>query len=258
MKTSLAPGSKVVTDYLREAGLDAVPRGARLPPRRLRLHDLHRQQRPAARRRSSQAIDERRPGRRRGAVAATATSRAASTPTCAPTTSPRRRWSSPTRSPDAIDIDLATEPLGTGRDGQPVFLRDIWPTQRGDRATAIRDGGARRRCSATQYADVFAGDEALARARRCRRARPYAWDDDSTYVKQPPLLRRHDRPSPAPVADIAGARVLALLGDRVTTDHISPAGSIKQDSPAGQVPDRARRAARRTSTPTARGAATTR
>ena len=85
----------------------------------------------------------------------------------------------------------------------------------------------------------------------------FAWDDDSTYIRKPPFLEGLTM-TPAPLTDITDARVLAVLGDSVTTDHISPAGSIKADSPAGQVPDRARRRARPTSTRTARGAATTR
>ena len=85
----------------------------------------------------------------------------------------------------------------------------------------------------------------------------FAWDDDSTYVRLPPYFE--DMPAePAPVRDIAGARVLALLGDSVTTDHISPAGSIKRDGPAGALPAGAGRRARATSTPTAPAAATTR
>ena len=129
VKTSLAPGSKVVTDYLTDAGLLPAAGEAAVQRRRLRLYDLHRQLRPAAGR-----------GRRRrsptsglvvvrGAVRATATSRAASTPRCGRTTSPRRRWSSPTPSPAGSTSTGTTEPLGTGTDGQPVFLKDIWPTQ---------------------------------------------------------------------------------------------------------------------------------
>ena len=85
----------------------------------------------------------------------------------------------------------------------------------------------------------------------------YAWEDDSTYVQAPPFFDDMP-PQPAAVADIAGARVLALLGDSITTDHISPAGAIEADSPAGELPAGARRRAARTSTPTARAAATTR
>ena len=86
----------------------------------------------------------------------------------------------------------------------------------------------------------------------------YEWDAQSTYVKNPPYFVGHDRSSPPPVAPIEEARVLAVLGDSITTDHISPAGSIKARQPGGPLPDRARRRASPTSTRTARGAATTR
>ena len=108
----------------------------------------------------------------------------------------------------------------------------------------------------TDYADVFAGDERW-QSLPTPTGDTFAWDADSTYVRKPPYFEGMSA-EPAPVTDIAGARVLAKLGDSVTTDHISPAGSIKADSPAGQLPRRARRASARTSTRTARAAATTR
>ena len=113
VKTSLAPGSQVVTDYLNESGLERGSERARLRPRRLWLHDLHRQFRPA--RRADQQGDQRqRPGRGQRAFAATATSKAACRPTAAPITSPRRRWSSPIALKGTVRSDMVHEPIGTG------------------------------------------------------------------------------------------------------------------------------------------------
>jgi aconitate hydratase A / 2-methylisocitrate dehydratase len=129
-----------------------------------------------------------------------------------------------------MDIDLANEPLGTGADGSAVFLRDIWPT-----AQEINDVMAVAIAPAQfgqSYSDVFAGDDRW-RSLPTPTGDTFAWDDDSTYVRRPPYFEGMT-PEPAPVADIDAARVLAKLGDSVTTDHISPAGAIKPDSPAGR------------------------
>ena len=107
------------------------------------------------------------------------------------------------------------------------------------------------------YADVFKGDERWREPAHPERATPSSGTRDSTYVRKPPYFDGMPA-EPEPVTDITGARVLALLGDSVTTDHISPAGNIKPGTPAAQYLDDARRGAARTSTPTARGAATTR
>jgi aconitate hydratase len=129
-----------------------------------------------------------------------------------------------------MDIDLYNEPLGTGRDGEPVFLKDIWPDA-SDVARTI-EGALESEMFSKSYGEVFKGDE-----RWQQLAVPggtsYAWDDKSTYVHQPPFFEGITA-TPPPVADIAGARVLAVLGDSVTTDHISPAGSIRPESPAGR------------------------
>ncbi len=129
-----------------------------------------------------------------------------------------------------IDADIVTEPLGTGKDGKPVFLADVWPTQRevSDAvAQAIGEDMFR-----SVYAKVFEGDEAW-RSLDVPSGATFAWDAASTYVRHPPYFV--DMPkTPAPVKDIVGARVLAVLGDSITTDHISPAGSIKKDGPAGK------------------------
>jgi aconitate hydratase len=129
-----------------------------------------------------------------------------------------------------MDIDLANEPLGTGSDGEPVYLRDIWPS-----ATEIEDVMAKAIASemfTRDYADVFAGDQQW-QSLPTPTGDTFSWDANSTYVRKPPYFEGMAR-EPQPVNDIAGARVLAKLGDSVTTDHISPAGSIKADSPAGE------------------------
>ena len=129
-----------------------------------------------------------------------------------------------------IDIEFATEPIGTGKDGKPVYLKDIWPTQEEVRDTV-------QLCVKAEafkhiYSDVFTGD-----AHWQKLVVPtgdlFAWDSKSTYVKNPPYFDNMPR-HPGPINDIKGARVLVLVGDSITTDHISPAGSIKKDSPAGK------------------------
>nr|MBA3907037.1 aconitate hydratase [Pseudonocardiales bacterium] len=129
-----------------------------------------------------------------------------------------------------MDFDFETQPLGTASDGAAVYLRDIWPTA-ADVQTTI-DSSINQDMFTKDYADVFAGDERW-RSLPTPEGTSFAWDPDSTYVRKPPYFDGMS-PDPSPVEDIAGARVLALLGDSVTTDHISPAGSIKADTPAGQ------------------------
>ncbi len=130
-----------------------------------------------------------------------------------------------------IDIDLDKEPLGIGKDGQPVYLRDIWPSQAEVQQTietAIQSEMYRR-----SYASVFVGDERWENIPVPAGDR-FAWDPASTYVRRPPYFDQMSPTPPERVAEIHGARVLALLGDSITTDHISPAGSIKINSPAGK------------------------
>jgi aconitate hydratase len=129
-----------------------------------------------------------------------------------------------------MDIDLYNEPLGSGSDGSPVYLRDIWPSTEEVNAAVEEAVGADMFERA--YADVFAGDDRWAELPSDSGDR-YAWDDGSTYVRHPPHFSGM-RAEPAPLTDIEGARALAVLGDSVTTDHISPAGSIRADGPAGQ------------------------
>jgi aconitate hydratase len=129
-----------------------------------------------------------------------------------------------------MDIDLYDEPLGTGSDGRPVFLKDIWPTQREVQETI--EGSVQSEMFRRIYDDVYTGDEVW-RALPVPEGDLYAWDPDSTYVKNPPYFEGMTAEVP-PVAELSGLRVLALLGDSITTDHISPAGSILRDSPAGR------------------------
>ncbi|HEX5760122.1 MAG TPA: aconitate hydratase AcnA [Thermoanaerobaculia bacterium] len=228
VKTSLAPGSKVVTDYYAEAGLTpylealnfhlvgygcttCIGNSGPLPPA------------------ISRAIEE-------GGLVAVAV--------LSGNRNFEGRINSDVRanylaSPPLvvayalagrIDIDLQSEPLGTGGDGRPVFLRDIWPTQREVEETVRR--ALRPEMFRRQYADVFTGDERW-NALAVPEGDTYAWDEASTYVKQPPYFVGMKK-EPAAVRDLRGARVLALVGDSITTDHISPAGSIKTDSPAGR------------------------
>ena len=129
-----------------------------------------------------------------------------------------------------MDFDFESDPLGQDESGADVFLRDIWP------AAAEVEETIQRAISTDMfthdYADVFAGDERW-RSLDTPEGDTFAWEDDSTYVRKPPYFDGMGS-EPDPVSDIAGARVLARLGDSVTTDHISPAGSIKADSPAGR------------------------
>jgi aconitate hydratase len=129
-----------------------------------------------------------------------------------------------------MDLDLTTEPLGTDADGKPVHLRDLWPSTRDIDATIAQ--AIRAEMYSEDYADVFAGDENW-QGLDVPGGDTFAWDPDSTYVRRPPYFDGMPA-EPAPMTDIAGARVLAMLGDSVTTDHISPAGSIKRDGPAGR------------------------
>jgi aconitate hydratase len=129
-----------------------------------------------------------------------------------------------------VDVDLTTEPLGTGSDGKPVFLRDVWPSQ--DEVRRLLSHAFDRGTYQRLYADVTA-DNPLWNDVPAPCGEVYAWDDGSTYIREPPYFDGFAM-QPGPVQDVRGARVLAIFGDSVTTDHISPAGAIKPTSPAGQ------------------------
>ncbi|MFI5954763.1 aconitate hydratase [Cryptosporangium sp. NPDC051539] len=130
----------------------------------------------------------------------------------------------------SMDIDITTEPLGTGSDGEPVYLSDLWPSPQ--EVEEVIASAIHSEMFSRDYADVFAGDERWQNL-PTPTGDTFEWDASSTYVRKPPYFEGMP-PSPTPVVDIDGARVLLKLGDSVTTDHISPAGAIKADSPAGK------------------------
>ena len=228
VKTSLAPGSKVVTDYLREAdlmddlealGFDLVGYGCTtcignsgpLPD-------------PIA-----EAVDDGNL-----VVAAVLSGNRNFEGRIHPQVKASYLASPPLvvayALAGSLRKDLLKEPLGQDQDGEDVYLRDIWPGP-AEVAEVVRSCVSDRMFRAA-YADVFKGDELWARIGGAG-GRTYAWDDASTYVRQPPYFIGMD-PQPGALADVEGARILALLGDSITTDHISPAGSIAKDSPAGR------------------------
>ncbi|MFP6860141.1 aconitate hydratase AcnA [Pseudomonas sp.] len=129
----------------------------------------------------------------------------------------------------SVRIDITREALGQGKDGQPVYLKDIWPSQAEIAEAVLNVGTAMFH---KEYAEVFAGD-AEWQAIDVPQAATYTWQADSTYIQHPPLFEKISE-APPHIGDIQQARILALLGDSVTTDHISPAGNIKADSPAGR------------------------
>jgi aconitate hydratase len=228
VKTSLAPGSKVVTDYLRNAGvlpaLDAlrfnlvgygcttcIGNSGPLPPaigEAIKQHQLVAAAVLSGNRNFEGRIN--------------------------PLTLANYLASPPLVVAYAlagtVDIDMEREPLGLGANGAPVYLRDIWPSaeevQAAVRATVTPE------LFRAQYANVFRGDERW-RALPAPAGELYEWDAASSYIKAPPFFATMTKAVP-PLRDISGARALAVLGDSVTTDHISPAGSIPADSPAGK------------------------
>ena len=129
-----------------------------------------------------------------------------------------------------MDIDLVNEPIGTGSSGQDVYLKDLWPALA--EIESIVESAVAAEMFTRDYADVFSGDE-LWQDLDVPPGDTFSWDPESTYVRHPPYFEGMQT-EPSPVTDIHGARVLAVLGDSVTTDHISPAGAIKTDSPAGK------------------------
>jgi aconitate hydratase len=228
VKTSLAPGSKVVTDYLIEAGLmrylellrfhlvgygctTCIGNSGPLPPAVSKaVEDNHLV--VAAVLSGNRNFE----GRIQSEVRA---NYLASPPLVVAYALAGR-----------MDFDLYKEPLGQDANGQPVFLRDIWPTQQ-EVQDAIQKS-VHSDMFRKEYSEVFQGDERWS-ALPVPEGDLYQWDQASTYVKDPPYFENMGV-QPPPVTDIKGARVLAVLGDSITTDHISPAGSIKPQSPAGK------------------------
>jgi len=228
VKTSFAPGSKVVTGYLEEAGLmddlealgfylvgygctTCIGNSGPLPPpvgEAIRTHDLVAASVLSGNRNFEGRIS---PDVRANYLASPPLVVAYAIA-------------------GTVDVDLTTEPLGTGADGQPVYLRDVWPTQ--EEIAAIVGETVTGEGFRTQYASVFEGSDAW-RAVEVSGGALYGWDPASTYIQEPPFFVGLS-PEPSPISPIRGARVLLKLGDSVTTDHISPAGSIAPSSPAGR------------------------
>ncbi|MCC7320480.1 MAG: aconitate hydratase AcnA [Rubellimicrobium sp.] len=128
-----------------------------------------------------------------------------------------------------MNINLTLDPIGTSKDGRPVYLRDIWPTNQ--EIAELVDLTVTRKSFIEKYADVFEGDHRW-QAVSTGAGQTYDWPDESTYIRNPPYFQGMDR-EPGRITDLAGARILAVLGDMITTDHISPAGSFKPSTPAG-------------------------
>ena len=230
VKTSLAPGSKVVTDYLREAGLDedldalgfdlvgygcttCIGNSGPLPDA------------------IAEAVDEG------GIVVGSVLS---GNRNFEGRVHPQVK-ANYLASPPLVVIyalagtltrDLTKEPLGKGKDGELVYLKDIWPDQA--EVAAVVKSAVTAKMFKESYADVFAGDEHWAAIGSGDSGMTYDWDEGSTYVRLPPYFEGMPADAPASVPDIEKARVLAILGDSITTDHISPAGSIAQHSPAAE------------------------
>ena len=130
----------------------------------------------------------------------------------------------------SVRIDLSKEPIGKDKAGKPVYLKDIWPSNKEIQEFIAKH--VTKKIYKAKYADVFAGDDNWRKV-SAPQSRTYAWEDKSTYVQNPPYFTGMAK-TPKPVTDIKGARILGLFGDKITTDHISPAGSIKAASPAGK------------------------
>jgi len=228
VKTSLAPGSKVVRDYLENAGLTPYLE-------KLKFHIVgygcttcigNSGPLPAE---VSQAIDEKElvvasvlSGNRNfeGRINSEVRANYLMSPPLVVAFALAGR----------IDTDLRKEAIGKGKDGKPVYLADIWPTQR--EVEEAVEHTVTAEMFAKSYADVFQGDERW-RSLSVPKGQTYAWEKDSTYIRRAPYFDDM-KIEPSPIGDIHSARVLAVLGDSVTTDHISPAGSIKKDGPAGK------------------------
>jgi aconitate hydratase len=228
VKTSLAPGSRVVTDYLTKAGL---------------LHDLEQLGFYTVGYGCTTCIGNSGPLKPEISEAV----RSADVVACS-VLSGNRNFEGRVHpeikmnflaSPPlvvayalagSLDIDITTEPLGLGKDGKPVYLKDVWPSAQ-DVAAAV-GSSVDSAMFKKGYANVFAGDANWA-AIKTPVGKIYAWDGKSTYVKNPPYFDGMTM-TPVPLSDIKGARALAVLGDSVTTDHISPAGNISKSSPAAK------------------------
>ena len=236
VKTSLAPGSQVVSEYLEAAGPAGGPRRHRLQPRRLRLHHLHRQLRAARAIRRSPRRSPTTTSWRPRCCRATATSRAGSRPDVRANylaiAAAGRRLCARRRRQHRPD---APSRSASGKDGKDVYLKDIWPTN--EEIADLVERTVTREAFQSKYADVFKGDEKW-QAVETVDSETYDWPPTSTYIQNPPYFQGMAK-EPGVISDITGARILALLGDMVTTDHISPGGLVQADDAGRRVPDRA-------------------
>jgi aconitate hydratase len=228
VKTSLAPGSKVVTDYLRGSGLDR-------PLEQLGFHTVGYGCMTCIGNSGPLTPEVSREIADRDLLVAAVLSGNRNFDGRISNDVAMNYLASPPlvvayALAGSMDVDLLHEPLGVGSSGEPVFLADLWPAD-AEVADVVR-AHLDPAMFAARYADVFTGEERWA-GLSVGGGATFDWDPDSTYVRRPPFLDGLT-PEPGPVADIVGARVLAVLGDSVTTDHICPAGRIPADSPAGE------------------------
>jgi len=228
VKTSLSPGSRVVSDYLREAGLDK-------PLEELGFHTVGYGCMTCIGNSGPLAPDVTTAINSGKLIAASVLSGNRNFEGRVHPLAKANYLASPPlvvafALAGKVDIDLTTEPLGTGSDGQPVFLKDIWPTA--EEIEEVSSKAVKPEMFRQRYGDVFNANEAWNRI-PVAESELFDWDKDSTYVQEPPFLV--DMPlEPSPIQPLVGARALAALGDSVTTDHISPAGGIPADGPAGK------------------------
>ena len=228
VKSSLTPGSRVVTDYLHQAGLDK-------PLETLGFHNVGYGCMTCIGNSGPLPRPWRRPSATALLVAAAVLSGNRNFEgRIHPLTKANYLASPPLVVAYAlagtVDIDLTTEPLGVGVDGRPVFLKDLWPSQ-SEVAEAV-SRSVRPEMFRRRYADVFEANEMWNQI-AVSESELFPWDAGSTYIQEPPFLTDLAA-EPGPIRPIRAARVLAMFGDSVTTDHISPAGSIAATSPAGK------------------------
>jgi aconitate hydratase len=228
VKTSLAPGSKVVTDYLRRAGLDA-------PLEQLGFHTVGYGCMTCIGNSGPLTPEVGRAITDRDLLVASVLSGNRNFDGRINNDVALNYLASPPlvvayALAGSMDVDLLHEPLGVGSSGEPVYLSDLWPTD-AEIEQVVR-ANLDPAMFTDRYADVFTGEERWAQLSAGGGA-TFDWDPDSTYVRRPPFLDGLS-PVPEPVGDVTGARALAVLGDSVTTDHICPAGRIPADSPAGE------------------------
>ena len=228
VKTSLAPGSKVVTDYLKKAGLDTYLDQIGFNLVGYGCTTCIGNSGPLPEEVSAEILE-------RGLIVASVLSGNRNFEGRIQQEVRANYLASPPlvvayALAGSMNIDLTTEPLGTGKDGKPVYLRDVWPTEKEIQAAMLHSVTAD--AYRQQYANVFEGQERW-KSLPVPTGDRFAWEADSTYIRKPPFLENLSM-TPAPLTDLTDARALAVLGDSITTDHISPAGNIKANSPAGK------------------------